>query len=101
MSDFKFFRMEDLQQLLENMTKMKQGMENMQNDLQSYVMPFSENGISLNVHGDGVISELKFPQGTSPCDVEKVINNANAQMKEFITQRMNNITPSELLKRDD
>ena len=88
--------MEDLQELLENMTKMKQGMESMQTDLQSYVMPFSENGISLEVHGDGIISGLKFPPGTSPCDVEKVINNANAQIKEYIAQKINYITPPEL-----
>ena len=88
--------MEDMEKLLQNMTKMKEGMEGMQHELASYVKHYSENGISLDVHGDGVISGLSFPAGTNADAVQKAINNANAAVKEYITKRMNDITPPEL-----
>lgn len=88
--------MEDMEKLLQNMTKMKQGMEDMQKELTSYVKHHSENGVSLDVHGDGVISGLTFSAGTSADTVQKAINNANAAVKDYITKRMNDITPAEL-----
>lgn len=88
--------MEDMEKLLQNMTKMKEGMENMQKELASYVQHYSENGISLDVHGDGVISGLSFPAGTDASAIQQAINEANAQIKEYITSKMNDITPAEL-----
>ncbi len=85
-----------MEKLLQNMTKMKDGMENMQKELASYVEHYSENGISLDVHGDGIISGLSFPAGTSASDIQKAINNANAKVKDYITKKMNDITPAEL-----
>ena len=88
--------MEDMERLLQSMTKMKDGMEAMQKELGSYTLNHEENGISLNVQGDGIIKNLKFPAGASASAIENAINNANAKVKDFITKRMNEVTPPEL-----
>ncbi len=88
--------MEDMEKLLENMTKMKDGMEAMQQELASYVEHYSENGVTLDVHGDGVITGLTFADGTSANTIQTAINNANAKIKDYITKKMNDITPAEL-----
>ena len=85
-----------MEKLLQNMTKMKEGMEDMQKELASYVEHYSENGVTLDVHGDGIISGLTFSEGTNPSDVQKAINDANARIKDYITKKMNDITPAEL-----
>jgi DNA-binding protein YbaB len=88
--------MEDMEKLLQNMTKMKEDMEQLQMDLPKHKEQYDKDGIKLCVHGDGVISELSFPAGTSAGAVEKAINEANLHMKGFITKKMNAITPAEL-----
>lgn len=92
--------MEDMEKLLQNMTKMKDGMEAMQKELAAYTEHYSENGVSLDVHGDGIISGLTFSAGTSASVIEKVINNANAKIKDYITKKMNDITPAELREQE-
>jgi DNA-binding protein YbaB len=88
--------MEDMEKLLQNMTKMKEDMEQLQTDLPKHKEQYDRDGIRLCVHGDGIISELSFPAGTSAGAIEKAINDANARMKTFITKKMNEITPAEL-----
>jgi DNA-binding protein YbaB len=88
--------MEDTEKLLQNMTKMKDEMEKLQKELPGHKENYDKNGIKLCVHGDGVISGLSFPSGASASAIETAINEANARMKEFITGKMNDITPAEL-----
>ncbi|MDR1433517.1 MAG: hypothetical protein LBI61_04275 [Puniceicoccales bacterium] len=78
------------------MTKMKDGMESMQKELASYTLKHAEGDISLEVQGNGIIKNLRFPAGTSAGAVEKAVNGANAKVKDFITGRMNEVTPPEL-----
>ena len=85
-----------MEKLLQSMNQMKDGMEAMQAELASYVLNHEEGGVSLQVKGDGTIVNLKFANGTSPSAVEKAINNANLEVKAYITDRMNKITPPEL-----
>jgi DNA-binding protein YbaB len=92
--------MEDMEKLLQNMTKMKEDMEQLQVDLPKHKEQYNRNGIELCVHGDGIISGLKFPDGTSAGAIESAINEANAHMKEFITKKMNEITPAELREQN-
>jgi DNA-binding protein YbaB len=88
--------MDEMEKLLKSMTQMKDGMESMQKDLASYVEKHSENGIHLEVQGDGIVRNLSFADGTSAKAIETAINNANAKVKDFITKKMNSITPPEL-----
>lgn len=88
--------MEDMEKLLQSMTKMKDGMEAMQKELASYVEPYDEDGVHVEIQGDGIIKNLKFSDGTPPSTVEKVINNANAKVKNYISKKMTDITPPEL-----
>ncbi|MDR1413687.1 MAG: hypothetical protein LBI56_01975 [Puniceicoccales bacterium] len=88
--------MEEMEKLLKNMTQMKDGMETMQKELAGYTLPYDEGSIHIEVQGDGLIKNLRFAAGTSANEVEKAINNANAKVKDFITRRMNDITPPEL-----
>jgi DNA-binding protein YbaB len=88
--------MEDMEKLLKSMTQMKDGMESMQKELASYIESHDEGGVHVEVQGDGIIRNLRFPAGTPATDVERAINNANAKVKAHITQRMNAITPPEL-----
>jgi DNA-binding protein YbaB len=88
--------MEDMEKLLQNMTKMKDEMEKLQKELPKHKENYDKNGIKLCVHGDGVISDLSFPSGTSANAIENAINEANSHMKDFITKKMNDITPAEL-----
>ncbi|MDR1255547.1 MAG: hypothetical protein LBJ94_01285 [Puniceicoccales bacterium] len=88
--------MEDMEKLLQNMTKMKDEMEKLQKELPQHTEKYDKSGIKLTVHGDGVISDLNFPSGTSAGAIEAAINEANANMKDFITKKMNDITPAEL-----
>jgi DNA-binding protein YbaB len=91
--------MEDMEKLLQNMTSMKDEMEKLQAELPNHREHYEKDGIKLDVHGDGVISNLNFPAGTPPSAIEKAINEANAKMKDFITKKMNDITPAELRER--
>ncbi|MDR0595891.1 MAG: hypothetical protein LBF94_04355 [Puniceicoccales bacterium] len=88
--------MEDMEKLLQNMTKMKDEMEKLQKELPGHKEHYEKNGIKLTVHGDGIISGLSFPAGTAANAIEKAINEANVHMKDFITKKMNDITPAEL-----
>ena len=85
-----------MDKLLQNMTKMKDDMAKMQEELKHYVLSFSSsNGkVSLKVHGDGVISNLKT-SGASDSDIEHAINDANAKVKDHIAKKMDSITPAE------
>ncbi|MDR1401386.1 MAG: hypothetical protein LBI81_00290 [Puniceicoccales bacterium] len=85
-----------MEKLLKSMTQMKDGMESMQKELAGYTLKHDEGGIHVEIQGDGIIKNLKFPSGTSAGEVEKAINGANAKVKDFITKRMNAITPPEL-----
>jgi hypothetical protein len=71
-------------------------MEKLQKELPGHKENYDKDGIKLCVHGDGVISDLSFPPGASAGAIEKAVNEANAHMKDFITKKMNDITPSEL-----
>ena len=88
--------MEEMEKLLQSMTQMKEGMEKMQKELADYAIEFELDGVRLKVHGDGIISDLTFPEGTPPAKVEKAINDANAKVKDYVTQRMTEITPEDL-----
>ncbi|MDR2779373.1 MAG: YbaB/EbfC family nucleoid-associated protein [Puniceicoccales bacterium] len=88
--------MEDMEKLLQSMTRMKDGMEAMQKELSSYTEKYDEGGVHVEVQGDGVIKNLQFANGTPASVVEKAINDANAKIKTFITKKMNDITPAEL-----
>lgn len=88
--------MEDMEKLLQSMTQMKEGMEAMQKELASFTQPYDEDGVHLEVQGDGIIKNLTFSKDTPASVVEKVINNANAKVKDYITNKMNAITPAEL-----
>jgi DNA-binding protein YbaB len=88
--------MEDMEKLLQNMTKMKEDMEELQVELPKYREQYDKGGIKFCVHGDGIISGLSFPAGTSAGAIEKAINEANARVKDLITKKMNEITPAEL-----
>ena len=68
----------------------------MQKELASYVEPYDENGVHVEIQGDGIIKNLKFSDGTSPLVVEKALNNANAKVKNYISKKMTDITPPEL-----
>ncbi|MDR2737698.1 MAG: YbaB/EbfC family nucleoid-associated protein [Puniceicoccales bacterium] len=88
--------MDDMEKLLKSMTQMKDGMEAMQKELAAYTESYDEGGVYVEVQGDGIIKNLRFSQGTPPSAVEKAINGANTKIKDFITKRMNAITPPEL-----
>jgi DNA-binding protein YbaB len=88
--------MEDMEKLLKSMTQMKDGMEAMQKELSAYILKHEQGGVSLEVQGDGIIKNLKFASGTPANVVENAINSANAKVKEYITKKMNDITPAEL-----
>jgi DNA-binding protein YbaB len=88
--------MDDMEQLLKNMTQMKEGMEAMQKELAAYTLKHDGDGVHVEIQGDGLIKNLSFPNGTPAKTLEKAINDANAKVKEFITKRMNEITPAEL-----
>jgi DNA-binding protein YbaB len=92
----KMQEMDEMEKLLKSMTQMKDGMETMQKELASYVEKYDESGVHLEVQGDGIIKNLSFADGTSPKVIETAINNANAKVKDFITKKMNSITPPEL-----
>lgn len=88
--------MEDMEKLLQSMTQMKEGMEAMQKELASFTQSHDEDGVHLEVQGDGIIKNLSFSKDTPASVVEKAINNANAKVKDYITNKMNAITPAEL-----
>jgi DNA-binding protein YbaB len=88
--------MEDMEKLLKSMTQMKDGMEGLQKELASYSRKYEEGGVSLEVQGDGIIKNLSFGPGTPADVVERAVNNANAEVKDYITTKMNAITPAEL-----
>jgi DNA-binding protein YbaB len=88
--------MDDMEKLLKSMTQMKDGMETMQKELAGYVEKYDEAGVHIEIRGDGLVQNLNFQAGTAPAVLESVINHANAKVKEFITARMNAITPPEL-----
>lgn len=88
--------MEDMEKLLQSMTQMKEGMEAMQKELASFTQSHDEDGVHLEVQGDGIIKNLSFSNDTPASVVEKAINNANAKVKDYITNKMNAITPAEL-----
>ena len=74
--------MEDIERSLQNMAKMKDGMEVMQKELASYVEAYNEDGLHVEIQGDQIIKNLKFNKTTSPSTVEKEINDANANIKK-------------------
>lgn len=88
--------MEEMDKLLSNMTKMKDDMAKMQEELKSYSLTFksADGKVELKVHGDGKITGLKM-HGASDADVEKAINDANAQVKDYIAVKMDSITPED------
>jgi DNA-binding protein YbaB len=93
--------MDEMEKLLKSMTQMKDGMETMQKELAAYVEVYEQAGIHVEVQGDGIIRNLRFAPGTSPAEVEKAINAANAKIKDLITKKMNAITPAELREAAD
>ncbi len=85
-----------MERYLKSITEMKKGMIDMKRELASYVESYDEDGIHVELQGDGIIKNLEFNDGTSPSIVAKVINNANAKLKNYILMKINNITPPEL-----
>ncbi|MDR1596012.1 MAG: hypothetical protein LBR91_03780 [Puniceicoccales bacterium] len=88
--------MEDMENLLKSMTQMRDGMEAVQKELASYSLRHEEEGISVEIQGDGLVKNLEFAVGTPASSVEKALNNANSRVKDYITKRMNAVTPVEL-----
>ena len=90
-----------MERYMKSLTEMKKGMIDMKRELSSYVESYDEDGIHVELQGIGIIKNLEFNDGTSPSIVAKVINNANAKLKNYILMKMTNITPPELRETEN
>ena len=75
------------------MENLSEGLCNMVKAQTCYKESYNKDGISFDLHGEGVIRNLKFQNGTSPSMIESAINGALERSRSYFENTYLNSLP--------